>query len=114
MMPVAIKVGRNKKTHVSFGGLCGIMGGKSSRTKGFNAERQLVNICKRHGIPCKRSWGSMPPDLKYGEDARPVSVKRRKNGLAWAYKELETHDFVLFRADRQPWLKIKKWGYDEK
>jgi hypothetical protein len=56
----------------------------------------------------------MPPDLKYGEDARPVSVKRRKNGLAWAYKELETHDFVLFRADRQPWLKIKKWGYDEK
>ena len=84
-------------------------GGKSPRTKGFSAEREIVNICKSHGIPCERSVASVYPDLKWGIEKRPVSVKRRANGLKWAYEELENHDFVLFRADRQPWLKISKW-----
>ena len=86
------------------------MSGKSARTKGFSAEREIVNICKSYGIPCKRSVASVYPDLVM--NGRPVSVKRRKNGMKWAYDELnepQPHDFVLFRSDRQKWLKISYW-----
>ena len=89
--------------------------GKSQRTKGFQFERDCVNHCKAHGIQAKRTSCSFYPDLWV--NARPVSCKRRANGMTWAYNELldpdKPHDYVLFRADRMPVLKIKLWGYDK-
>jgi len=85
-------------------------GGKSPRDKGFNFEREVVNIAKDAGVDAVRSVASVYPDVKLNN--RPVSCKRRKTGLAWVYKELESpepHDFVLFRADRKPILKISYW-----
>ena len=90
------------------------MGGKSARTKGFQFERDSVNNLKRHGIKAKRTSCSFYPDLWV--NARPVSCKRRKTGLKWAYDELisndKPHDYVLFKADRLPVLKISLWKYD--
>lgn len=83
------------------------MAGKKSRDKGFNAEREIVNIAKDAGCKAKRSTCSFGVDIEINN--QDVSVKRRANGLSWAYKELEKHDYVLFRADRKPWLKIKIW-----
>jgi len=85
-------------------------GGKSPRTKGFDFEREVVNIAKAAGIDAKRSVASVYPDVKL--NGRAVSCKRRKTGLEWAYRELEEpepHEFVLFRADRKPILKISYW-----
>lgn len=85
-------------------------GGKSPRTKGFDFEREVVRIAKAAGIDAVRSVASVYPDVKLNN--RPVSCKRRKTGLEMFYKELESpepHDFVLFRADRKPILKISYW-----
>ena len=80
---------------------------KSQRTKGFNAERELVNLFKADGIECKRSFGSIGADITL-ENGVKISVKRRKNGLQWAYDELEKYDRVCFRADNKYWLTIKR------
>lgn len=86
--------------------------GKKSRDKGYRAEHEIVLICEGQGIPVKRSFmsGMFEED---GHDleinCRPVSVKRRANGMEWAYKELAKCDYVLFRADNREWLKIEKW-----
>jgi len=85
-------------------------GGNSPRRKGYAAEREACNIAKAAGCEAKRTPTSKYPDLTI--NGRPVSVKRRKNGLEWAYKELDDpqpHDYVLFRADGKPWLQIKLW-----
>jgi hypothetical protein len=82
-------------------------GGNSPRRKGYNAEREVVNICKAHGIEARRTPSSKYPDCWI--DDKPVSVKRRKNGLKWAYEELQKHDYILFRADTNKWLRISYW-----
>ena len=81
--------------------------GKSQRTKGFGAERELVNIFKSQGIPAKRSTCSFGADIEL-ENGTRISVKRRANGMKWAYDELELYDRVYFRADRKDWLVIKR------
>ena len=91
------------------------MSGKSARTKGFQFERDCIIALKNHGIPnCKRTSCSFYPDLWV--NGSPVSCKRRKTGLKWAYDELisndKPHDYVLFKADRLPVLKISLWKYD--
>jgi len=83
------------------------MPGRRSRNKGMNAEREVVNIAKEAGHEAKRSTCSFGVDIVI--DSQDVSVKRRANGMDWAYRELETHDYVLFRADNKQWLKIKIW-----
>lgn len=86
--------------------------GSKSRRKGYLAENECVNLCKAAGIPVKRSFmsGMFEAD---GHDleinCRPVSVKRRANGMEWAYTELEKCDYVLFRADGKRWLKVEVW-----
>jgi len=83
-------------------------GGKSARTKGFSAEREIVNLAKAASCEAKRTPCSLPPDIVI--NGRPVSAKRRANGMAWAYKELDAgHDYLLFRADNRKWLKISYW-----
>jgi len=81
--------------------------GKSQRTKGYSAEREVVNIAKEWGCNAKRSPCSIYPDVVI--DGKKVSVKRRKNGMLWAYDELKKHDYILFRADHEKWLKISFW-----
>jgi hypothetical protein len=86
--------------------------GMKSRRKGYNGELEVKHICESAGVPVKRSFmsGLFEAD---GHDleinCRPVSVKRRANGMDWAYQELEKCDYVLFRADNKPWLKVQKW-----
>jgi len=82
--------------------------GKSQRRKGHNAEREVVRLAEGQGLIARRSWASQKPDVVI--QGKPVSVKRRRNGMRWAYEELKDHDYVLFRADGKPWLKISKWG----
>lgn len=86
-------------------------GGNPPRRKGYQAERDCVNILKAHGIEAKRTPTSKYPDLWV--NGRPVSIKRRKTMLKWAYTELENHDYVLCRADGEKWLKISYWGLDK-
>lgn len=83
------------------------MPGKKSRDKGFNAEREIVNIAKAAGRSAKRSTCSFGVDIII--DNQDVSAKRRANGMKWAYDELDNHDYVLFRADHKQWLKIEIW-----
>jgi len=82
-------------------------GGNPPRNKGYSYEREVVNIAKDAGHKAQRTPTSKYPDVRI--DNEPVSCKRRKNGMEWAYKELETHSYVLFRADNKPSLKIKLW-----
>ena len=85
--------------------------GKSQRDKGYRGEHEVVLLCQEAGIPVKRNFmsgmfsGSVDVEINY----RPVSVKRRANGMDWAYKELQKTDYVLFRADNKKWLKIEEW-----
>ena len=83
------------------------MPGKMSRNKGHDFEREIVNIARSHGKEAKRSTCSFGVDVTL--NGQKVSCKRRAKGLAWAYAELETHDYILFRADRKPILQIKLW-----
>lgn len=86
--------------------------GKKSRDKGYRGENEAVNIAKSAGCDARRNFmsGMFDPD---GTDllinGQKVSVKRRANGMEWAYKELAFNDYVLFRADNKEWLKIKLW-----
>jgi len=86
--------------------------GKKSRDKGYRGEHEAQQIAEAAGLPVKRSFMSGMFE-KDGHDleinSRPVSVKRRKNGMDMFYKELEKNDYVLFRADNRPWLKVKIW-----
>lgn len=83
------------------------MSGKAPRDKGNRGEWELVRICESHGLSCKRTPCSKKPDLTV--EGRPVSVKRRANGMEWAYRDLEDHDYILFRTDRRGWLQIRLW-----
>jgi hypothetical protein len=87
------------------------MSGRKSRDKGYRAEHEIDTICKSNGIPCKRNFmsGMFDKGVDLEINCRSVSVKRRANGMEWAYKELERNDYVLFRADNKPWLKIERW-----
>lgn len=86
--------------------------GRAQRDKGYRGEHECVKLCEAAGVPVKRNfmsgmWDTRGADLDI--NCRPVSVKRRANGMAWAYAELDKCDYVLFRADNKEWLKIEKW-----
>ena len=72
------------------------MPGRKERRKGFNAEREVVHLLEAAGIPAKRVYGSIGVDVTTA--AHGYSVKRRANGMGWAYDELEREgiDRVLF------------------
>ena len=87
------------------------MAGKPPRRKGFGFERECVTALKAHGIEARRTVGSLYPDLWV--NGRPVSCKRQKAMLKWAYDELDRpHDYILCRADGRKTLKISYWGLD--
>jgi len=86
--------------------------GKSQRDKGYRGEHEAQQIAEAAGLPVKRHFmsGMFQADSADLEiNCRPVSVKRRANGMGWAYKELTKCDYVLFRADHKEWLKIERW-----
>jgi len=85
--------------------------GKKSRDKGYRAEHEIVQICQDAGISCKRNFmsGMFDHGVDLEINCRPVSVKRRKNGMELFYRELDNNDYVLFRADNKEWLKIERW-----
>jgi hypothetical protein len=81
--------------------------GRSERRKGIDAEREVVNIARVYMLDARRSILSRSPDVIIA--GRTVSVKRRRRGMEWVYTELKKHDYILFRADNRPWLKIQIW-----
>ena len=91
--------------------------GKASRDKGYRAEHEIVLICEREGIPVKRNFmsGMFSDSVDLEINCRPVSVKRRANGMKWAYDDLAKgkFDYILFRADGKKWLKIELWSLTE-
>jgi hypothetical protein len=86
--------------------------GKSQRDKGYRGEHEAQQIAEAAGLSVKRNFMS-GMYVEGGADLeinfRPVSVKRRKNGMDMFYKELQKCDYVLFRADNKGWLKIERW-----
>ena len=87
--------------------------GKSQRDKGYRGEHEAHKIAEAAGCDVKRNFMSgmyddIGADLVI--DGLYVSVKLRKDMLKWAYDELDKgNDYILARADRKYWLKIKKW-----
>jgi len=90
-------------------------GGKSPRTKGYNFERRVVRIFKENFINARRTPASMWPEI-WVDGKYAVSCKVKAKGLTWAYRELlhpdKPYDYILFKADRLPVLKISLWKYD--
>ena len=82
-------------------------GGNSPRIKGYSFEREVVNIARDHMHEAKRTPTSKKPDVVI--DGHPVSCKRRANGFGWIYKELEEHDYILCRDDRNYIIQIQRW-----
>ena len=78
-----------------------------SYRKGYRGEDEARKLAEAAGRTVFRNAMSKWPDLTI--DGRPVSVKRRKVGMKDVYTELERHDYVLWRTDRQRWLKITYW-----
>lgn len=78
-----------------------------SYEKGRRGENEIVNICKSHGIPCKRTPMSKKPDVWL--NGRPVEVKVRKKLPVWLKEWAEDHDYMLMREDRGVWLKVSVW-----
>ena len=96
--------------------------GKPSRDKGYRGEHEAKSIAEAAGRSVKRAWmsGMFEQDGADLEiDFHRVSVKRRGNGLKWAYDELarmndierraDGKPYILFRSDNQKWLKIEEW-----
>ncbi|NPV27229.1 MAG: hypothetical protein HPY81_07250 [Firmicutes bacterium] len=77
--------------------------GRSPKTKGTCAEREIAKILGGQRIPLSGSAGELKGDLTVpGLGLR--EVKRRKDSFKELYKWLEGRDFLALRADRKPWL----------
>ncbi len=85
--------------------------GKYQRTKGANAERELVNILKERGIPAKRismmeTSGVDKGDLLIAEVWK-AEVKIGRQVPDWLYKAVkEGEDMLICRRDRKEWLVV--------
>lgn len=85
-----------------------------SKVKGNTFEREICEVFKRHGIKCKRAWGSNGQSLglheevdNLAEGGLKIQAKRRKKIAQWL-KPNENVDVVIVREDRgEPFIIIK-------
>jgi Holliday junction resolvase len=89
-----------------------VTGGRSSRTKGSNAEREVVNILRESGYDCHRiptsgalSW--MKGDVTgtgFHIEVKRCEALRISEWCAKAEAEAgEKHSLLIFRRSREPW-----------
>ncbi len=86
-------------------------GGRASRQKGVNAELEVVNLLRAHGIhatrvPLSGASAELPKCDVLLPDGGMVEVKRQE-GLSkrfWAW--LEGVDFLFMRRSQKPWLVV--------
>lgn len=78
--------------------------GRSSKTKGTRAEREVAKLLNGKRVPLSGAAGGefagdvIDPILGRGE------VKRRRDGFKQLYTWLEGKDYLALRADRREWL----------
>ena len=85
------------------------MSGLRSRRKGYEGEREFVNLYGGERMPLSGAQGGSftgdvvgLPYLGRGE------IKRRARGFKTIYDWLAGNDFLAMRADRKPWLVCMK------
>lgn len=87
------------------------MNGRSSKRKGSNAEREVVNLAKAAGLPAERAYASNGKSLGHTEDVDAlianlrIQVKRRKR-IADYITPPPGADATLLRADHGPWYAV--------
>jgi len=88
--------------------------GKYERTKGINAERELVHLLEdlgvqAHRVPLSGAMANYKDDIVL-EDESTVEVKRRKKISAFLYDLLKTADYGMIREDTNRSVPvIDKW-----
>ena len=98
------------------------MPGRSSRTKGCNAERELVHLLTSLGFSARRVplSGSMSATgfagdvlVKDGLGEERWEVKRRSQGFKKIYDWLSDASVVAVRSDRNGWIvcmRLEDWS----
>lgn len=90
--------------------------GRRSKKKGYEGEREVVNLLKKYGIEAERVplSGALKSE-KYSCDViiqgldKRIEVKRRKTGLKTLQKWLaedEHSNYVFFREDYGDWIAV--------
>jgi Holliday junction resolvase len=83
------------------------VGGRSSKRKGSNAEREFANITGGKRVPLSGAVEGYANDVILPNGLK-VEVKRRKDMektlYDWILDERERPDLVAFRADKKPWV----------
>lgn len=86
--------------------------GKSERTKGINAERELVHLLedlgvKSHRVPLSGAMANYKDDIVLGDEST-IEVKRRKKIPAILNEMLVSADYGAIREDRGEWLVVMR------
>jgi len=90
------------------------MNGRSSKRKGSNYERELVNEAKERGIAAERAYASNGRALGCSEEVDllvngcRVQAKRRKK-IAKDLRVPDGADVVAFREDKGETYVLMKW-----
>ncbi len=84
--------------------------GKYERTKGINAERELVHLLEdlgvqAHRVPLSGAMANYKDDIIL-EDESTVEVKRRKKLPKILKEMLISADYGMIREDRGGWLVV--------
>lgn len=88
------------------------MAGKTARNKGAKAEREVVELIKKHGLDAHRGHVFYRESDVVGLDGYHLEVKRQETyqldkwleqSEADAKKKNEGVPLVVFRKSRQPW-----------
>lgn len=108
------------------------MAGKTARNKGAKAEREVVELIKKHGLDAHRGHVFYRESDVVGLDGYHLEVKRQETyqldkwleqSEADAAKKCEGVPLVVFHKSRQPWrvvldfevfLELVKKSYEKK
>ena len=83
-----------------------------NKEKGSRFERQLVDIAKAHNLEAYRvplsGAGSIKNDvhIKVGREVWEIEEKKRANGFAFIYQNIEGADALVIGADRKKPLAV--------
>ena len=92
--------------------------GKMQRTKGINAERELVHLLEdlgvqAHRVPLSGAMANYKDDIILADESS-IEVKRRKKMPAILNEMLVSADYGAIREDRGEWLiimSLKEFAY---
>src|SRR5512147_394005 len=86
--------------------------GKSQRTKGKAAEREVVNLAREFGLQARRTWHLADSELPFERccdveiSGKAHQVKRRKRAYSDLYEALRGVRAAFVRADGREWLVV--------